>query len=518
MAPFSVKLPEILSSETQKTIETISRNIKTRSRPKIVLSLHHGFSIRYLMQSDVFQALYDLGAQLIVLSVSDPKNLEKKFHKPGVFFKQIPAEIGEQAERQGRLQRVFRFIRSYTHARKVKTTDHTLNIALKDAALCNPGLYTRINLLLLRGMIALTRRSRLLRRALLNLECRLFGADAYLEFLDEHEPDLVVATSLGTFDFDQFVLRAARKRGIQTASVILSWDNTTTRGYPGVKVDHVIAWSNIMKWELEALNDVAPDTVSVQGVAHFDDYFRPDPNWDRVEFMRSLRLDPDKKTILIATKSPNCYAQNPNIAKLLAEAIETGALPHDCQILLRVHPLHYRFRDDKFLYDDVLEVYRQLSENHDCLIINEPNITSKTVNYDMADQEILFLCRLLRTSDVLVNFFSTMNIESAIFDLPMVNVNFDNLTPLYPCDRGHRFDIRIDFESDHNQRIVRSGGTKIANSPEEMIKSVRLYLEDPTLDSEGRRKIVEEEVGPNRGTAGVAIGHRLFELATQAAE
>jgi len=51
-----------------------------------------------------------------------------------------------------------------------------------------------------------------------------------------------------------------------------------------------------------------------------------------------------------------------------------------------------------------------------------------------------------------------------------------------------------------------------------MIKSVRLYLEDPTLDSEGRRKIVEEEVGPNRGTAGVAIGHRLFELATQAAE
>jgi hypothetical protein len=516
MASFGVKSSTTLASETLSTIETISRDTKARLKPKIVLSLHHGFSIRYLMQSDVFQALYDQGAQLIVLSISDPKNLEKKFHKTGVVFQQIPAEIGEQAERQGHLQRVFRFIRSYTLGRKVKTTDHTLDIALKDAALSKPNLYTRSNLLLLRGLIALTRRSRLLRRALLNLECRLFGADAYLEFLDQHKPDLVVATSLGTFDFDQFVLRAARKRGIQTASVILSWDNTTTRGYPGVEVDHVIAWSNIMKWELEALNDVAPETVSVEGVAHFDDYFRPDPDWDRSEFMRSLGLDPDKKTILIATKSPNCYAQNPNIAKLLAEAIEAGALPHDCQILLRVHPLHYRFQDGKILYEEVLKVYRQLSESHDCLVINEPNITSKTVNYDMADQEILFLCRLLRTSDVLVNFFSTMNIEAAIFDLPMVNVNFDNLTPLYPCERGHRFDIKIDFESDHNQRIVTSGGTKIANTPAEMIKSVRLYLDDPNLDSDGRRKIVEGEIGPNRGTAGVSIGRHLFELATQA--
>jgi hypothetical protein len=51
-----------------------------------------------------------------------------------------------------------------------------------------------------------------------------------------------------------------------------------------------------------------------------------------------------------------------------------------------------------------------------------------------------------------------------------------------------------------------------------MIKSVRLYLDDPNLDSGGRQKIVEEEIGPNRGTAGVAIGRRLFELATQAVE
>ncbi|MEK9643937.1 MAG: hypothetical protein VW547_00195 [Alphaproteobacteria bacterium] len=318
---------------------------------------------------------------------------------------------------------------------------------------------------------------------------------------------------MGTFDFDHYVLRAAGKLGIPRAVIVLSWDNTTTRGYPGATADHVIAWSDIMKWELAELNDVPEETITVEGVAHFDHYFRPDPDYDRAEFLESLGLDPEKRTILIATKSPNCYAQNPNIAQLIAQAIEDRRLPEDCQVLVRVHPLHYRYRNGRFLYEDVLTVYRRLADEHPSIRLNEPVITSQSVNYDMADQEILFLSRLLKSTDVLVNFFSTMNIEAAIFDVPMVNINFDDLPPLYPCERGHRYDIRIDYESDHNQRIVASGGTRIADNPAEMIEQIRTYLADPGLDAEGRHKIVDREVGPNRGQAAAAIGRRILEIA-----
>lgn len=482
-------------------------------RPKIVLAVHHGFSIRYLLQTDILPTLRASGAELVILSLSDSEHLRKKFSFADVTFEQIPASVGERVQRQGRLQRMLRFVRAYSHAMPVRTTEHTFNIALKDAALRQPSLRTRLNLRLLRGLVWLARRVRWLREGIVSLESRLYRAAEYEEFMRRHRPDLVVTSSPGWFDFDQYILRAARKLGVRTLAVILSWDNTTTRGYPAARVDRSIAWSDVMKWELTALNDVAADSVSVEGVAHFDRYFRPDLDFDRATFLLRLGLDPAKRTILVATKSPNCYAHNPNIAQILAEAIEAGDLPSDCQVLIRVHPLHYRFQKGQFIYEDVLQVYRKLAARHPCIKLNEPDIVSKSVNYDMAGEEITFLSRLLRSTDVLVNIFSTMNIEAAVFDVPMVNVNFDNLPALYPYVRDHRFDIRIDFESDHNQRIVRSGGTKVADTPDALISYVQAYLDDPSLDREGRRRIVDREIGPNRGHAGVTVGKEILAFA-----
>ena len=485
----------------------------TATPPKIVIAVHQGFSIRYLLQTEIFSNLRASGAELVILSISDAVHLKEKYAAPGITFEQIAADVGERAQASGKLQGVFRFIRAYTHAAPVRTAEHTLAIALKDANQSALSLHTRTNLLFLRGLIALARRSRVLRRLMVKFECRFYGAAEYVDFFRRHRPDLVVATSRGTFDFDQYILRAAKRLGVPTAAVILSWDNPTTRGYPAVQVDHTIAWSPVMKWELTALNDVAPETISVDGVAHFDGYFRADADYDRVRFLTSLGLDPKKRTILLATKSPACYAHNPNIAQILAVAIEHGDLPPDLQVLVRIHPLHYRFHFGRLVFGEVLQVYHDLAKRHPSIVLNEPNITSRSVNYDMANGEILFLGRLLRSTNILVNIFSTMNIEAAIYDVPLVNVNFDNLPALYPYARGHRFDIRIDYESDHNHRIVSSGGTRIANNPSELVDQVWAYLENPSLDSAGRRRIVEQEIGPNRGCAGKAISNRILTLA-----
>ena len=484
--------------------------------PVIVLSVHQGFSVRYLLQTNILTTLKKSGSRIIVLSQTDPDHLRAAFGGPNIEFEQIPASIGEAASRRGRLQRWLRFVRAYVHGRPVRTTDHTLAIALKDAALANPGPFTQLNLRLMQVVIRAARRWKWLRRMILWLESRLYVPAPYVEFMSARRPDLVVATSLGTFDFDQYVLRAARRRGITTAAVIMSWDNTTTRGYPGAIADHTIAWTDVMKWELAALNDVAEDTISVRGIAHFDRYFGGDESFDRREFLSRLGCDPDKRTILVATKSPNCYAQNPNIAQILAEAIEQGTLPRDCQILLRVHPLHYRFRNGSFVYGNVLDIYRELAERYGCLHLNEPNIQSEKVNYGMAPDEIIFLSRLLRSTDVLVNLFSTMNIEAAMFDVPLVNACFDDVEPLYPCKRGYRFDIMIDYESDHNQRIVRSGGTRIAWTPDELVSHVRDYLAHPELDRDGRAAIVAQEVGPNHGRAGSAVADDILAFARSA--
>ena len=95
--------------------------------------------------------------------------------------------------------------------------------------------------------------------------------------LNRLSPDLVLTTSLGTFSFDEFILRAAKKKNIRNCSIILSWDNTTTRGYASFHADKVISWTDIMKNELIEFHDVDEKKIYIGGVAHFDDYYNLKP-------------------------------------------------------------------------------------------------------------------------------------------------------------------------------------------------------------------------------------------------
>ena len=44
---------------------------------------------------------------------------------------------------------------------------------------------------------------------------------------------------------------------------MLSWDNSTTRGYPGCKPNYVFAWTDTMKNEIIKLSDIDEDKISV---------------------------------------------------------------------------------------------------------------------------------------------------------------------------------------------------------------------------------------------------------------
>jgi hypothetical protein len=485
-------------------------------RPHIMLAVHQGFSIRYLLQTDIFSALQNADCDVTVLTQDDPAYLKSRFGAGGVRFESIPWSVGEAYAARSRIERVLDFIRHYAHRGNVKVSEHHYWIAARDGQLFQRGLLWRLRHSIVRAAILATRRSFVLRRLVLWGLGR-YVPEGHIDKLSRLAPDLIVTTSLGTFDYDQYIMRAASRLNIPVISVILSWDNTTCRGYPGARPWHVIAWTEEMRRELIEHNDIPAERISVCGIAHFDRYFHDDPDFDRDSFLAEIGLDPGKKTVVVATKSPNTYAYNPNLAAILGQAVQDGRLPPDTQILLRVHPLFYRYRNSRFLFQDALEACRRVATMYPAVHLNEPTIQSNKVNYDMRTAETKFVARLLRSTDVLVNIYSTMNIEGAIFDVPLVNARIEDKEMLYEAHVDARFDIRIDHDSDHNLRIVNSGGTRVASTPEELVAAVAAYLADRTLDQRGRQRIVEQEVGPNRGNAGRAIGTRIFELARQAA-
>lgn len=485
----------------------------------VLVGVHHGFSVRYLLQTDIFQELSRRARVVIV--AEEPGSYLDEFRASGVEVEVVSWRSCEAYFQSSLLQAVLKQLRYFIYGRRISTGEILWRISVQEGLGQARGwrrVIRRGRFLLYRAATGLLERSRTLRRLLLAAECRLFCPSLYDGVLERYRPDAVVVSSLGTFDYDQYLMRAARLRGIPVVAVLLSWDNTTTRGYPGAVADRVITWTEVMKQEVVALHDYRPDQVVAGGVAHFDRYWRPDPGYDREALLRGMGADPQRRIVFVATRSPNSYPYNPNIAEMLAEAVRRRDLA-EAQIVVRIHPLHYRREPDGgFAYADVLAAFDRVAARYpEEIVLNVPSFSSHTLDYAMPESEIVLLSRLLRAADVIVTVFSTINIEGAIFDKPLVNVCFEDLPLHYRAQRKARFDIVADSQAVHNRRIIESGGIAVVRSPEELIARVAEYMRDPGRDRGGRQRIVAVEAGPHPGRAGCAIAEEILSVTAGAA-
>jgi hypothetical protein len=228
-----------------------------------------------------------------------------------------------------------------------------------------------------------------------------------------------------------------------------------------------------------------------------------------------FRFDPARRILFFATKSPNTYLCNVDVARVICKAIRVGRLPRNCHLISRLHPIYYRSKNGKPMFEKEIEEWRQLEREFggDCLSIDFPEILDGKLNFFMPDREIQKLDGILWHCDAVINIFSTLNIEACIFDRPIVNVGFqfEGRTP--PGKKKSRFDVRYDEAQIHNQRIVRSGGTVIAYSPDQLLQQIAASLEEPAVRREGRKKIVRQECAVNLGRAGIEVGKAILEVA-----
>ena len=168
-----------------------------------------------------------------------------------------------------------------------------------------------------------------------------------------------------------------------------------------------------------------------------------------------------------------------------------------------MHPIFYRRKNNKLVYSDFIDEFKILQNEHPNLILNQPTIETGSLNYSMPEDEIKLLASILYHSSLVVNVFSTLNIEASIFDTPIVNISFDG-----KFDQKYykaRLNIDQDLNETHNQRIVKSGGVEMVYDSSELISSIKKELHFPNEKSAGRKKIVNNEAGSFQGNAGKNI-------------
>lgn len=299
----------------------------------------------------------------------------------------------------------------------------------------------------------------------------------YADVFAKHRPSLLVTPTTGLYFGEGPLMARADRLRVPSLAIDLSWDHFTTKTAPLRRVMGLSVWNDLMKREAVQLHGYRDEQVTVAGVPQFDIYADKSRLGTRDAFMRRVGADPSRRLISLTTIPPVLFNKHPHVIASLVKAIEDDAFGVPAQLLVRVHP-----RDDLRQYDRF--------QGHPHVVVEKPfreTIVAEGSNVDPSLSDRLHLGATLYHSDVIVNVASTIAIEAAIMDTPIVNLAYDG-----DEQRGYLESTRRFYDYTHYRPLVDAGATRLARSPESLVDEVRQYLLNPARDAEGRARAMEQ--------------------------
>lgn len=246
--------------------------------------------------------------------------------------------------------------------------------------------------------------------------------------------------------------------------------------------------------------DSQPKKIEVTGPVQYDRFMEPLPI-GKDEYLQSIGLDPKRKTIFVAgginiTRYFELY-------NLFVEQ-KNNHWSESYNLIIRPYP------HEKLLNSPGWQVLKKLFMQAGIYMSNPGQIEvseerSSELRHDLFGESIDELSYLLKYSDVMVNYFSTISLEAAIFDLPVIHVGYDLYT------YGHRFHLMSAFQQrqTHNRRKLRLAASRVAKDETELIKYINDYLNNRNLDQEARRAYAISECGELDGQAGLRLAQMI---------
>lgn len=333
-------------------------------------------------------------------------------------------------------------------------------------------------------------RMRLLRTLLRALELRIPPTKEVVSVFDRHNPDLLFSTVCLNIDIDIPLLREARRRGVYTVGMVRGWDNLTTYGILRILPDQFFAQNPFLASQVIALHDMQPTRVSIVGTPFLDLYLQKEFYQTREEYCAELGIDPSSRILLYAAIGDFLFPKEGEIAEVLESLIETDMVPKNCIALFRAHPA----------FSSPMERMRSLVH-----VIPERSAEYKTDvlhQWDMKHKHTVHLINTIRHAAVVITAGSTMMIEGAVLDRPVITVAFDGRSK-----ERYWFSIaRFHDMATHIVNLIKTGGVRVAHSPEDLGSQIREYCANPTLDSEARKRLAERFAGPSGAGERMATG------------
>lgn len=470
----------------------------------IFISADHGLSLVYFLQTDVLNALMEGGLNVVVLTDDAIREqIAKRFERPGLHIEGLRFQ-----ECRKYFEAKSHSLQHWTHFLRWMGGSDRVNTNAMDGHLRQMGYEASPRgkqiMPLIRLLTKVLRKSRLARQLLVNSQ-RRFTPEIYSDLFEKYQPSLVVASTPG-WRWDRYLLREAAQRGIDTAAVIVGWDNPSSYRLPGAPVKWINCWSEIQKQELVLGSDWSPQQVNVGGIPTYDGYFRKEWLMSREEYFELHGLDPQRKLLSFAcsfvTFSPN-YA---NIAAL-AELVNNEVLAEPCQLLIRLHPNHFM---PGSLYEGEANQVRELIRDMPHVHLVEPVPLGGELGH-YSGEDMPEKASMMAYSDVFLTVYSTMVVETAIHDRPIISVCID-VPGGWNTPGKFSLSLTEIGEWPTHERFRQAGAGQVVFDQAGLKKALDKSLREPMAETKIRHKFIQDECTFIDGSAGRRTGEYLRSL------
>jgi len=329
----------------------------------------------------------------------------------------------------------------------------------------------------------------LLRRLYLFAEEKLFAGREWDALLRRVAPDLVVTCTPGFLPPDTHLLRAAKRAKIPTTTVMLSWDNLTSKGYMGAYPDSLLVWSPLMAEEARFYHDFRGPIHEV-GAAQFDIYGEIDKREARAAFRARHGLGTSQRLIVWGTINQAIYPRQKE--DLVAFIDQIADIDPGAKVWVRLHP-----QTISGAFAHMKPEYAALAG--DRVHIEFPPVLSEKLAWDLPKEDMRHLAELLAAADVVVIPRSTLSIDAAAAGTPIVNVAVNKA-------------FAKGFAYTHYAKLLTCDGVRVAWDQAELLTIVSAYLDDPERDAAGRAAIVRQQLGAYFGRAAARTAEVLLAL------
>lgn len=450
----------------------------------IFIPIFSGNEGRHILRSDVYTVLVgrpDLEIVFFVRSEERRQYYEREFSRPRVRFEVAPRY------RLSHTDAFFSFLKYYLL--------RTATIDLKRRARYErEGGAPRFAMSFIANRVL---GRPWIRRATRFLDGRMVRVPAVADLFDRHHPALVFCADLFD-DTEAAFSREAHRRGIPVVGMILTWDRATSRWCIRVLPDELIVHNQFAREEAALYQDMPERRTHLVGTIQHDALVA-EPAATREMFCKKMGIPPEHRIIVygpIGRSFDVTKALDQTVIDLLGRWVEQGALG-SAGITIIV-----RFPPNDFLKEGDTRPRAHIRYQ----VPGHRFSGTRGQDWDMNFEDLALLRDTIANASLIVTYYSSLSIDGAVFDKPVINIDF-NAEADCIVERRHPY-----YATTHYQKAASTGGIRLVRSAKELQEWIGRYLADPSRDREGRAKLVATQCGKVDGQSGKRAGEFLRSL------